>query len=170
MLIDVSGSMCGYPLDKAKEACENMVNGMIDLSVHRVALVEFESNAYVLSDLTNNIERLKHSIFQLHCKGGTNIARALHVTKESIYDSRMDTKNKELIILVTDGGSNVSMAINEATRIKNSNMRIVSIGVGHGVNELLLSSVASPGDYYQIDSIDKLSEIFKKIAGSLKTI
>jgi len=49
-------------------------------------------------------------------------------------------------------------------------MKLVSIGVGRGVNESLLRNVASEGNYYQIDSIDSLKEIFKTISSSLQTI
>ncbi len=73
LVIDVSGSMCGYPLEKAKEACSMMVSIMIDLSIHRVGLVEFDSYANTLSYLSNDKELLKNSISKLSCKGSVQI-------------------------------------------------------------------------------------------------
>ena len=167
LVIDVSGSMCGYPLEKAKEACEMMVSEMIDLSIHRVGLIEFESYANTLSHLSNDIDLLKHSINQLSCKGGTDIADGLRESREVVLGN---AENNKLVILVTDGGSSENPAIKESDKLKKDNTRVVTIGVGHGVNERLLENIASNDDYYQINSIDELSNIFKKISNSLKSM
>jgi hypothetical protein len=42
--------------------------------------------------------------------------------------------------------------------------------VGSGVNKYLLENIASPSDYYQIDSIDQLADIFQKISSSIQKI
>jgi len=167
LVIDVSGSMCGYPLDKAKEACRMMVSSMIDLNIHQVGLVEFESYAHTLSYLSNDKSSLQNAIAQLSCKGGTDIADGLRETRQEVL---VRAKNSKLVILVTDGGSSESPAISESNKLKEDNTRVVTIGVGHGVNEGLLRNIASTSDYYQIDTIDELSNIFQKISSSLRTI
>lgn len=167
LVIDVSGSMCGYPLEKAKEACTMMVSDMIDLNVHQVGLVEFDSYANTLSYLSQNKDSLKNSISQLSCKGGTDIADGLRETRQEVLAR---AENNKLTILVTDGGSSESPAISQAEMMKKEKTRIVAIGVGHGVNESLLENIASNGDYYQIDSIDELANIFQTISSSLQSI
>jgi molecular chaperone DnaK len=167
LVIDVSGSMCGYPLEKAKEACNLMVSGMIDLNIHKVGLVEFESYANTLSYLSNDRSLLQKAISKLSCKGGTDIADGLRETRKKVLAT---ATNSKLTILVTDGGSSESPAISQAKTMKKNQTRIVAIGVGHGVNERLLEKIASNGDYYQIDSIDELENIFQKISSSLKTL
>ena len=168
LVIDVSGSMCGYPLAKAKEACKMLVSQMIDLNIHRVGLVEFESYATTLSYLSNDMDKLNNAIQRLSCKGGTDIAAGLRVTRKNIFASRLDLKNSKVVILVTDGGSSESPAIAEARIMKQSEMLVVTIGVGTGVNERLLKEIACPNYYYQINTIDKLQEIFQKISSSLQ--
>jgi len=167
LVIDVSGSMCGYPLEKAKEACSMMVSSMIDLNIHQVGLVEFESYAHTLSYLSNDRNLLNQSIARLSCKGGTDIADGLRETRQEVLSR---AENSKLVILVTDGGSSESPAIAEADKLKQDNARVVAIGVGHGVNENLLQKIASNYDYYQIDSIDDLANIFQKISSSLQSI
>ena len=167
LVIDVSGSMCGYPLDKAKEACNMMVSDMIDLNIHKVGLVEFESYANTLSYLSNDKQLLQDAISRLSCKGGTDIADGLRETREEVFAR---ATNSKLTILVTDGGSSESPAISQAETMKQNQIRVVAIGVGDGVNESLLEQIASNGDYYQIDSIDELETIFQKISSSLKTV
>ena len=167
LVIDVSWSMCGYPLEKAKEACDMMVSNMIDLNTHRVGLVEFDSYANTLSYLSNDIISLKNAILELSCKGGTDIADGLREARQEVLGR---AKNSKIVILVTDGGSSERPAIIEADKLKQGNSRVVAIGVGHGVNERLLKSIALTDDYYQIDSIDDLSNIFQKISSSLQSI
>jgi len=161
--------MQGYPLQKAKEACQSMVSEMIDLNVHRIGLVEFESYASTLSYLTQDQQKLNKAISSLCCKGGTNICEGLRVTEQELFNVSENT-NKKLVILVTDGGSTEAPAIQQAEQMRQSNMRIVTIGVGHCVNERLLRNIATPDDYYQIDTIDKLQEIFHRISCSLQVI
>jgi len=167
LVIDVSYSMCGYPLEKAKEACNMMVSSMIDLSIHRVGLVEFESYANTLSYLSNDKSSLLNAISKLSCKGGTDIADGLRETRQEVLKR---AENSKLVILVTDGGSSENPAIKQSNKLKNMNTRLVTIGVGHGVNESLLQNIASNYDYYQIDTIDELSNIFQKISSSLRII
>ena len=144
-----------------------MVLEMIDLTVHKVGLVEFESHASTLSYLSNNQNSLKSAIAQLSCKGGTDIADGLRETRQKVLAR---AENSKLVILVTDGGSSESPAVAQSETMKQENTRIVAIGVGHGVNERLLKQIASSGDYYQIDSIDGLANIFQKISSSLQII
>jgi len=167
LVIDVSGSMCGYPLEKAKEACNMMVSSMIDLNIHRVGLVEFESYANTLSYLSNDRELLQKAIAKLSCKGGTDIADGLRETRQEVLRK---AENSKLVILVTDGGSSENPAILESNRLKEEHTTVVVIGVGHGVNERLLAKISSKDDYYQIDSIDDLSKIFQKVSSSLQSI
>ena len=167
LVIDVSYSMCGYPLEKATEACNLMVSEMIDLSIHKVGLVEFDSYANTLSYLSNKKNNLQNSISHLSCKGGTDIADGLRETRQEVLAK---AENSKLAILVTDGGSSETPAISQADIMKQENIRIVAIGVGHGVNQRLLENIASNGDYYQIDSIDELAKIFETISSSLQAI
>ncbi len=71
VMIDVSGSMCGYPLEKAQQACSYLVSNLIDLNVHKLALVEFESSAVILSNFTNDKNQILSAINRLSCRGGT---------------------------------------------------------------------------------------------------
>jgi Mg-chelatase subunit ChlD len=111
---------------------------------------------------------LLQAVQRLSCKGATNIADALREAREVILKDRL-VKNKELVILVTDGGDQ-SPAITESKLLKNAGARVVTIGVGDGVNESLLTKIASHSDYYQIRSMDKLKDIFQKISSSLRAI
>lgn len=167
MLIDVSGSMSGMPLQKAQEACRAMVADMIDLNIHRISLISFETRATVIADFSQDKDELHHAIYQLFCRGGTNIERALFESAQ-LFKNRIKL-NSEIVILVTDGGSSASPAIRQAEQMQRDGIRIVTIGVGHGVNDLLLRSVASNDDYHQIDSINKLQEVFQRISSSLQT-
>ena len=110
---------------------------------------------------------MQSSIAKLSCKGGTDIADGLRETRQEVLTR---ATNKKLVILVTDGGSSERPAIAESDKLKDDDTRVVTIGVGHGVNEALLQNIASSNDYYQIDSIDELSNIFKKITSSLQVI
>ncbi len=98
---------------------------------------------------------------------GLDIADAIKISHNNLFNTRY-IRNSSLAILVTDGGSSEAPALSESYKMKNSGIRLATIGVGNGVNESLLSGMASSGDYYKIDSIDKLADIFKTIISSIQ--
>ena len=168
LVIDVSGSMCGYPLEKAKEACTMMVSSMIDLSIHRVGLVKFGSYGKKIADLSNNLDYLKKSISSISCSGSTNMGNGLKVTRKEVLNN---AKNSKLTILVTDGYSDDdSVAMKHGNKLK-IDTKLITIGIGSSVDEYFLKELASSSnDYYSGSDFSDLSNIFQKISSSLQRV
>lgn len=167
LVIDVSGSMCGYPLDKAKEACDLMVSSMIDLSVHKVGLVEFGSIAKKIADLSNDKNYLKDSISYISCKGSTNMADGIKVAKKILKSA----ENNKLLIIVTDGYPDSSFETEQQANKIKEDTKLITIGIGSGIDEYFLKRIASSEkDYYSGSDFSELANIFQKISSSLQSI
>ena len=67
IIMDVSTSMSGTPLKKAKKACKKLVGDMIDLTIHKVGLVEFGSYGKKLASLSDDLDYLLSSISKMSC-------------------------------------------------------------------------------------------------------
>ncbi|MBF0502905.1 MAG: VWA domain-containing protein [Candidatus Riflebacteria bacterium] len=82
------------------------------------------------------------------------------------------TKNTPVTILFTDGQpDSTTSTIMEAGRLKDQGARLVTIGIGADVDGKYLKSLASaPGDYYFVNDIYGLQEIFRTIMNGLKTL
>jgi len=166
LIIDVSTSMCGYPLDKAKEACDMMISDMIDLNTHKVGLVEFGCSGDKIADLSNDKNYLKNAILNISCHGSTDMADGIKVARKEVLKFATNTK---LAIIVTDGYPNNSSDTNrQGDKIK-SDTKLITIGIGSGVDEDFLKNLASSKkDYYSGSDFSELGNIFQKISSSLQ--
>ena len=168
LVVDVSGSMYGEPLDKAKDACDLMVSEMIDLNTHKVGIVEFGSYGAVIANLSDDKYYLKKCISNINCNGSTNMADGINITRNAVLNKAMNTK---LAIIVTDGyPNNQSSTENEVNKIK-LDTRVITIGIGDGVDANFLQNLATqPSDYYSGSNFNELEKIFELITNSLQTL
>lgn len=165
LLLDSSGSMSsGDALPQAKEACYALFDTMIDFSIHRMGLIVFESEAYQLSGLTQNPEVLKDHVRQLEAGGGTNMLSALRLADNEFHAH----KNTPVIIVVTDGDPFYeSETLQYAAKLKNSGVRIISIGVGKSIRIGFLKCLSSDHDSYKINTMSELRDTFDEVANKL---
>ncbi len=168
LAIDISTSMCGAPLEKAKEASRLLVGEMIDLSFHRIGLVAFGSGAQKYMDLSDNKYELIAAIDKLNCRGSTDMAGGIKKSRKEILNK---AENKKLIILVTDGCPDSRHDTKkQAEKAREYNIKMVTVGIGNGIDRELLRDIASSkADYYEGDDFDQLPGIFKEITDSLQT-
>jgi len=165
LVVDVSGSMCGTPLDKAKIACEKLVTEMIDLTIHKVGLVEFGGIAKKLAELSQNKNELTSAIKSMSCFGSTDMAGGIKTARKKVLD---EATNKKVVILVTDGYPNSQWDTQQQADKLKQDTRLITIGIGDGVDSSFLQNLASSyNDYYSGANFDELSSIFEKISSSL---
>lgn len=167
LLMDASGSMRSRMVD-AKNACTSLINDMIDFNVHRLGIVKFTSSATLLNPLTSNKSQLLKTVESITTSGSTNMHDAIKVANNTLKRS----ENEKVIIIVTDGyPDNENLTKKMANDAKNSGIRVISIGAGHGVDYTLLEKISSNVDKkidsYRIDEMSKLTETFKTIISSL---
>jgi len=100
----------------------------------------------------------------------TNITDGIRVAQNELGSSRHETANHPILVLMSDGQHNVGMGPGPAAdSAKSKGTRIITIGLGNGINESELKSLASsPSDYYAAPTSDDLKNIYAQIAGSLK--
>jgi len=166
IIMDVSSSMCGDPLKKAKKACERLVGDMIDLTIHKVGLVEFGSYGKKLASLSDDLDYLLSSISKMSCYGSTDMAGGLQVARTKVLNEAINSK---VAILVTDGYPDYNNdALTQGEKLKNDT-KLITIGIGDGVDENFLKELAScEDDYYSGSNFSELSSIFEKISSSLQ--
>jgi len=174
--------MGGSKIVNAKNACKSMINEMIDFKYHKLSLISFQSSARILSNLTNNKNILIKELSSLRAGGGTCMSSALSMASSILNSNKnsqalipyhnnfkKDNRNK-IVILVTDGQDGCSnQSLIESNDLKNKNTKVVTIGVGGGVNQNFLGNLASSqNDYYFIRDFSQLSNIFKSIMNGLQ--
>ncbi|HMO52736.1 MAG TPA: vWA domain-containing protein [Kiritimatiellia bacterium] len=139
LLIDVSGSMDGGPLDEAKRGANNFAKEAIG-SGYSVALVSFGSTACVQSDFTFDADALGQCIARLAVSGSTNMAAAF-AEGGRLFDKAGTTS---AVCVVTDGcPDDRDLTIQEAATLKQRGIDILTLGTESADHDFLRSIASS---------------------------
>ena len=106
LVMDISGSMYGEKLEKAKQDSIDLVETILSDSNNRIAFITFDSGSTIVSPFTNNKETLMNQIQAVSDRGTTNYNSALKNALEVLEGYQKQT-NKDLVMLfLTDGYPN----------------------------------------------------------------
>ena len=181
LAIDASSSMSTNDLLPDRlGAAKNSANLFIDNLPERVSvgIVSFAGTSFVEQRITENYNEVKEKINQLEIKkiGGTDLGGALVSSSNLI----MSGDKSKVIILLTDGRSNVGISVDEAiTYVNENNILVYTIGVGTAeggtfsteelvstLDEKTLKKIAEKtnGKYYRARDEEGLNNAYIEIA------
>lgn len=186
--IDSSASMLAEDFSPTRfEATkESAISFVENLPAYSSAgIVTFSGTSYVQQPLTIDKNLLKFSLRELEMvtSGGTSIGDAV-ITSTNLL---MNSGKPKVVIVLTDGRSNLGIGVNTAINYANNNNVIVNtIGVGTeegyfvdigeqigplGVNTEELEKIATStgGKFYHPQSNEELDNVYNEIALSKKT-
>jgi Ca-activated chloride channel family protein len=169
LVLDVSGSMAGPPLEQAKLAAVDVLGRLG--SDDRVNVVLFDDGVDKLFNTPRAVDSATRKdavafVKKARDDGGTDIAQAL---KESLAAQLRDDK-PDVILFLTDGQSDTQETLKVAAADK-GDARVFTIGVGDGVERPLLSRLASTkrGRFTFIDSPEAIGRKMAKLYDTIET-
>ncbi|WP_177428362.1 vWA domain-containing protein [Candidatus Venteria ishoeyi] len=171
LVLDHSGSMGASPGSPLREAIRSMQNFVRQLpDNYHIGLIIFDHEAQVLCQITNKHTEILRALKTIGSGGMTAIHDALDKSLDVLENGRIDVN--KTIILLSDGGSNPSLAEKSANKLKtlNSNLSIICIGFGPYVDKILLKNLADKDeDYLHVNKSEDLEPLFntlvQKISG-----
>lgn len=103
IVIDNSGSM----LEKRKKV-EDAALGLVKASNpdDEVSIVNFNDEAYLDVDLTNDLKKLEEGVARIDSRGGTAMRDAIDLSMD--YLRTKGKRDKKVIVVITDGNDNAS--------------------------------------------------------------
>ena len=157
-VVDTSGSMGGAPIQDAREALDQFLNDLTGSA--ELSLVQFESSAQTLVELTTSVNTMKAAVNGLSDGGGTNISAGIAEGTAALSGAN----GARTMIVMTDGQSDVDMGIVQSA--VDQGITIFTIGFGD-VNDELLQSIAdlSGGQYLRADSSTELMNVYSSLQG-----
>ena len=143
-VVDVSGSMEGFPLDTSKKLLEDLIGGLRSNDFFNVVLFAGDSTALSESPLpanSENISRAIQLIEQQRGSGGTELLPAI----QQAMNLRSEPGVSRSIVLVTDGYVSIEEGVFKYIRQNLGNANVFAFGIGSGVNRYLIEGVAKAG-------------------------
>lgn len=142
-VLDTSGSMSGFPIEKAKEAMKLSLDNLYPNDTFN--LITFAGDTAILFDkpvpaTQANLEKAQDFLASRNGAGGTEMMTAI---KAALAPSDAEDQIR-IVCFMTDGEvGNDAEIISEVQKYKNA--RVFSFGIGSSVNRYLLSKIAEEG-------------------------
>jgi uncharacterized protein YegL len=158
LVLDVSSSMWGEPLDQAKRAAKEFIN-KLDLDFNEIGIIIFNNNSYILTRAINDENVLFNKIDSIYSNGGTNANPF-----DDIYKLLKNVNNKKYAVVLTDGQwFRQEAAIKKAHKCHREGIEVVAIGFG-GADRWFLQEIASSDEGSIFTTQEGLVDSFSTIA------
>lgn len=153
-IVDVSGSMHGFPLNVSKSLIEKLLNNLREKDYFNIMF--FAGGSKMLSEypLQANETNINKAIAMLENQrggGGTNILAAL--------DKILSLEKKEglsrTVVIATDGYVSVEKRTFDKIRKNLSDANVFAFGIGSSVNRYLIEGIARAGSGEAFVAINK---------------
>ncbi len=143
-IVDVSGSMYGFPLDTAKRLLRDLIGNLRDQD--RFNLILFSGAAELMeprsiSGTVRNIDRAINLIDRQQGGGGTRLHDALQMALKLPHEEGMSRS----FVVVTDGYISAERETFATIRDNLGQANVFSFGIGSGVNRYLIEGLAKAG-------------------------
>jgi Ca-activated chloride channel family protein len=163
LVSDVSGSMGGSALSSLKTAASSFVGNLS--SPDEAAAISFSTSASTDQELTTNYQLVQNAINNYNASGGTSIAAGIIEGEDELLNGTNATPGaSKVMILLSDGQSDETAAINAANDAKNNGIRIFTIALGNADTGLLESVASSPDDAFVAPDPTDLDTVYAEIA------
>ncbi|MEN6321694.1 MAG: VIT and VWA domain-containing protein [Syntrophaceae bacterium] len=143
-VVDVSGSMHGFPLEISKNLLRNLIGKLRPIDTFNVVL--FSGGSYVMAQTSvpatqENVDTAIQLIGRQTGGGGTELCAALQKAMSLPYESGYSRS----IIIATDGYIAAEKEALHLIRKNLNNANVFSFGIGSSVNRYLIEGIAAAG-------------------------
>jgi len=142
-VIDTSGSMMGFPIEKAKETMKLALDGLYPQDTFN--LITFSGDTHILfpepvAATRENLAKAQAFLASRSGSGGTEMMKAIRAA----LDPSDASDHVRIVCFMTDGYVGNDMEIISEVQ-KHPNARVFSFGIGGSVNRFLLDKMAEHG-------------------------
>ena len=161
LVIDRSGSMTGLPMEMAKAACIATLGALQPDDL--LAVIAFDSSPvrYVKLQQARYRSRIQNEIERIQPGGGTEIFQSLDMAYQDLSVVRARRKH---VILLTDGQASEQGIRDLVQAMVASSITVTTVGLGEGVKQDLLRTIADTGGgrFHNVPDPNSLPKIFTR--------
>jgi len=143
-ILDVSGSMHGFPLNTAKKLLNNLMGNIRSTDMFNILLFSFGSGLLAKQSLPANPENIRKGLELIKGQSGGGGTELLPALKRALSLPKTEEISRTIII-VTDGYVDVEVEAFDLIRNNLGNANMFAFGIGSSVNHYLIEGMARVG-------------------------
>jgi Ca-activated chloride channel family protein len=143
-VIDVSGSMEGFPLETATGLLEDLISHLKPTDYFNVVLFAGDSTALSEASLPANQENVYRAINLLEQQRGSGGTELLAALKQAMNIPKTEGVSRS-VVLITDGYVSGEEGVFDYIRSNLGKSNVFAFGIGSSVNRYLIEGVANVG-------------------------
>jgi hypothetical protein len=144
-VIDVSGSMNGFPVQVAQKLMANLIKGLRSSDQFNVILFAGASNLLSETSLTANNDNVAKAVEFINQQTGSGNTLLLPALERAIQLPRVKGSLSRSIVVVTDGYIDVEAEAFDLIKKNLDNANLFAFGIGSSVNRHLIDGLAHAG-------------------------
>jgi Ca-activated chloride channel family protein len=143
-VVDVSGSMEGFPLTTAKQLLTQLIGNLRSSDYFNVVLFAGDSTVLSPEPLSANQENVKRAIQLIDQQRGAGGTELLDAMTKAMSLSREPNASRS-VVLITDGYVSGEKGVFDQIRKNLNQTNVFAFGIGTSVNRYLIEGVARAG-------------------------
>jgi Ca-activated chloride channel homolog len=143
-VVDVSGSMDGFPLNTSKRLLKDLIEKLRPTDLFNIVLFAGDSTVLSPQSLQANQENTARAIHLLEQQRGNGGTELLPAIQQAMSLPRQDGVSRN-VVLVTDGYVSGEQGVFDHIRANLNRCNVFAFGIGGSVNRYLIEGVAKAG-------------------------
>jgi len=143
-VLDVSGSMHGFPLDTAKKLMGDLANVLRPSDAFNIVVFADGSDTFSRASVPATPANLTRGLQFIGRRNGGGGTRLLAALERAVAIERQPGVSRS-IVLVTDGYIEAESDVFDYVRAQRGDVNFFAFGIGSSVNRLLIEGVAKAG-------------------------
>lgn len=143
-VVDVSGSMSGFPLETSKRLLRDLIGGLRQTDLFNVVLFAGDAAALAARSLPATEENVARAIGLIDGQRGGGGTELLAAIKGAMGIPRREGVSRS-IVLITDGYISGEQGVFDHIRENLDECNVFAFGIGSSVNRYLIEGVAKAG-------------------------
>ena len=145
-VVDVSGSMNGYPLDVSKKLMRNLLVNLPETDRFNILLFASSSNVLSTSPLLCTEENIQKGLNFLSSAQGSGGTRLFDALQTAYSLPRQNPSSARSMVVITDGYISVERDTFDLIETNLDQANVFTFGIGSSVNRFLIEGMAKVGN------------------------
>lgn len=143
-ILDVSGSMGGFPIETAKTLLRNLVGNLRPTDTFNVMLFSGDNRVLAPTSIPANPQNIEQAIAVINQQSGGGGTELLPALKQALAMAKTDQRSRNFVV-ITDGYVTVEKEAFDLIRDNLNKANVFAFGIGSAVNRFLMDGIAHAG-------------------------